>query len=231
MRKDTESNTVSGRGEATRGRLIAAALQLFGQRGYEGVGAREITKAAGVPLSAIPYHFGTKQALYRAVIERITGELAEALAPAAAAASAALSRSQRAASDALAMFQGRLLDVIAANPESEAWSKLLLREHMDPGPAFDLVYDDAARGAIELMAALIGRTTQRDADDPAVLIEAFARMGEILVFRTLQAAVVKRLGWTELRSSQAAQIHDALIKRPRALDASEGDDRGASAKT
>lgn len=47
----------------TRQRIIEAAENLFARRGIEGVSIRDITRAAGVNLAAINYHFGTKSAL------------------------------------------------------------------------------------------------------------------------------------------------------------------------
>ena len=47
----------------TRQRIVEAAEKLFARRGIEGVSTRDITKAAGVNLAAINYHFGTKSAL------------------------------------------------------------------------------------------------------------------------------------------------------------------------
>jgi AcrR family transcriptional regulator len=45
-------------------RLLDAAERLFGERGYDGVGLRELTEAARVNLGAATYHFGSKEALY-----------------------------------------------------------------------------------------------------------------------------------------------------------------------
>jgi AcrR family transcriptional regulator len=174
------------------------------------VGAREITTTAHVPLAAITYHFGTKAALYRAVLEQVRNRLAAAIGPAAADAGGALRGSPKKALLALGVFQGALLQVLAANPEAEGWAKLLLREHLDPSNAFDLVYEDATKGAIELMAALIARASGRSADDTDVLIEAFARMGEVLVFRLTRHAASRRLGWRSLGEAEAAQIRRAM---------------------
>ncbi|MGO9134687.1 MAG: CerR family C-terminal domain-containing protein [Methylovirgula sp.] len=197
-------------GEATRERLVTAALDLFGRKGFDGVGAREITAVAGVPLAAIPHHFGTKEALYRAALERVRRRLAAAIAPAAADASAALCGSPDQAKHALAAFQGALLDVLAVNPEAENWAKLLLREHLDPSVAFDLVYEDAAKGAVELIAALLARASDRKPDDPDVLLQAFAHMGEVLVFRLTRHALARRLGWVTLGKVEADRIRHAL---------------------
>jgi TetR/AcrR family transcriptional regulator len=65
------------RGLETRDRLVAAALPVFAQRGFEGATTREIARRAGVALAALPYHFETKEALWRAAADRIFGLLAE----------------------------------------------------------------------------------------------------------------------------------------------------------
>jgi AcrR family transcriptional regulator len=59
----------------TRERLVDAALAVFGDVGFEGASTREIARRAGVALAALPYHFTTKDALWRAAADRIFGEL------------------------------------------------------------------------------------------------------------------------------------------------------------
>jgi AcrR family transcriptional regulator len=54
-------------GEAARGRLLHAALNLFAQQGFAKTSTREIAEAAGANLAAIKYYFGDKAGLYRAV--------------------------------------------------------------------------------------------------------------------------------------------------------------------
>jgi AcrR family transcriptional regulator len=64
----------------TRERLVEAALHVFAQHGFEGATTREIARRAGVALAALPYHFETKQALWRAAADRIFGQLGETFA-------------------------------------------------------------------------------------------------------------------------------------------------------
>lgn len=66
---------VQQRSVDTRDRLVDAALQVFATRGYDGATTREIAKVAGVALAALPYHFETKDALWRAAADRIFGTL------------------------------------------------------------------------------------------------------------------------------------------------------------
>jgi AcrR family transcriptional regulator len=61
----------------TRDRLVEAALHEFAARGFDGATTREIAQRAGVALAALPYHFTTKEALWRAAADRIFALLNE----------------------------------------------------------------------------------------------------------------------------------------------------------
>jgi AcrR family transcriptional regulator len=70
--------------QATRARLLAAGRELFGERGYAGVGTEEIVRAAGVTRGALYHQFADKRELFAAVVEELDAELiAEAAASAA----------------------------------------------------------------------------------------------------------------------------------------------------
>ncbi len=51
-------------------RILDAAERLFAERGVDGSSLRAVTRAAGVNLAAIHYHFGSKEALLGAVMAR-----------------------------------------------------------------------------------------------------------------------------------------------------------------
>lgn len=59
----------------TAERLLDAAERLFIERGYSNVPVRDIVAVAGANLGAIPYHFGTKQNLFKAVLARRVGPI------------------------------------------------------------------------------------------------------------------------------------------------------------
>jgi len=50
--------------------ILDAAEATFVQRGYYGSSLRDVALAAGVPQALVSYHFGNKEGLFRAVVER-----------------------------------------------------------------------------------------------------------------------------------------------------------------
>ena len=59
----------------TREAILDAAEDLFADQGFDKTSLREITGRAGVNLAAVNYHFGSKEALISAVLERIVAPI------------------------------------------------------------------------------------------------------------------------------------------------------------
>ncbi|MCX7050127.1 MAG: CerR family C-terminal domain-containing protein [Candidatus Sumerlaeota bacterium] len=53
----------------SRERILEAAAQVFGQRGYKAATIREICRAAGVGVASVNYYFRNKESLYLAILE------------------------------------------------------------------------------------------------------------------------------------------------------------------
>ena len=56
----------------TKERILDAAERLFADHGFPATSLRDITNEAGVNLAAVNYHFGSKESLLIAVLERTT---------------------------------------------------------------------------------------------------------------------------------------------------------------
>jgi AcrR family transcriptional regulator len=55
--------------------LLEAAKKVLRQNGYAGLSTRDVAEAAGVPLSQIHYHFGSKQGMVLALFEHLNAQL------------------------------------------------------------------------------------------------------------------------------------------------------------
>jgi AcrR family transcriptional regulator len=65
------------RGRETREQLLAAAASVLGEDGYGAMSMRAVADRAGVRLSLVHYHFGSKAGLMEAVLDHLTEGLLE----------------------------------------------------------------------------------------------------------------------------------------------------------
>jgi AcrR family transcriptional regulator len=63
------SRRPQARGEVTRERLLQVAFDLFVRNGFHGTSMRQIADAAGLAVGGIYNHFGSKEAIFAAVLQ------------------------------------------------------------------------------------------------------------------------------------------------------------------
>jgi AcrR family transcriptional regulator len=61
--------------DATRDRIVAAAIDLFSERSYDGASTRDIAARAEVTQPLVNYHFRTKEELWRAAVDSLFSRL------------------------------------------------------------------------------------------------------------------------------------------------------------
>ena len=59
----------------TKKRILESGVKQFGAQGFRGTKLRELIEAAGVNQAAVNYHFGSKEGLYRAILQEYAGLL------------------------------------------------------------------------------------------------------------------------------------------------------------
>jgi AcrR family transcriptional regulator len=79
----TTRRSQAERTSATRRALLDAARAAFAEHGFTGTGREQVAAAAGVTRGALYHHFGTKEGIFRAVVEELESGLAEQVAAAA----------------------------------------------------------------------------------------------------------------------------------------------------
>ena len=65
--------TISASATATKMRLLDVSARLFAESGFDSVSLRLITENAEANLAAVNYHFGSKEELITAVVEKLVG--------------------------------------------------------------------------------------------------------------------------------------------------------------
>jgi TetR/AcrR family transcriptional regulator len=79
-----KTGQLTARGAGARARAVDAAERLFAERGLWGTSVRDLATALQVPTASLLHHFPRKEALYRAVLERIARDLDRVVARAIA---------------------------------------------------------------------------------------------------------------------------------------------------
>lgn len=75
MQQVAEGKQAEGPPAPGRDRIMQSAIAVFAERGFSRTSTREIAERAGVPRSLIFHHFGTKLALYLAIIRDHTDHI------------------------------------------------------------------------------------------------------------------------------------------------------------
>ncbi len=70
---------LQARAEATRRKIIETAVELFSELGYGETGLADVLQRAGVSKGAFYYHFDSKEAVAKAIIDEFDGRAAAAI--------------------------------------------------------------------------------------------------------------------------------------------------------
>jgi len=127
---------------SSRDKILEVAEARFAQRGYTGVGLRELAAGVGLGKSSLFHHFPTKAHLYLEVLERVLRRIAAQVAP--------QQQGEGAPADKLERWLDALISALAEQP---ATARLLLRALFED----DALPEEAApqREAVERALAAI----------------------------------------------------------------------------
>jgi len=202
------------RGDETRAKIVAAALEVFGTYGFAGASTRLLADKAGVNLPALQYYFDGKQGVYLACAEHIAQRLEARLGPIMKDVAHVLASEAPSRERLLAMLHG-FLDtyadlIVGEQREAESWVLFIIREQAHPTKAFDIIFDRVLHRAVRTCAALVGPLLDLPPGDPKVLTRAFAFIGQVLFFRTAREAVLRVQGWPDFRGDRFTFVKSVL---------------------
>ncbi|HWK69131.1 MAG TPA: CerR family C-terminal domain-containing protein [Rhizobiaceae bacterium] len=205
--------------EQTRRALVAAALRLFGEKGFEGTSTRDIAAAASANIGSIAYHFGGKEGLRAAcaafIVETIQAVAAQALAVEDVPAS------ETAAADRLETAIRRMVGFVIARPEAGAIVQFVLRELAHPTAALDTIYDGVFEPTHRRLCELWAEATGEDAESDRTKITVFTMIGQVIYFRIGREAVMRRMGWSEIGPKEANAVASVAVDNLAAVLAAQ----------
>ncbi|PWE49614.1 TetR/AcrR family transcriptional regulator [Thioclava sp. NG1] len=198
-KKTTEKQRLrapSKRSLASRSRILDAAETVFARDGFEGAKVRDIAALAEVPLGLVNHHGGSKEALFREVVERRAEELARLRLEALAQAKG------QGALDLTAIlgcfFRPYLVKAAGSDPQWLAYARLVAMVSADPAWA-DIstdLFDPTAQRFMDEICALhpkVGR---------AVVAEGFVySVAALLAFLTSEWRIAALASQSDAQAS------------------------------
>lgn len=195
----------------TQERLVEAAIDVFGRRGFDATTTRMVVEKAGTQLTAISYYFANKEGLYRAAAEAIASGVTASFHESVERSKLSLA-ADRNRSELIELACG-LLDGMAERLVGghipEAWSRFLSREMAEPTEAFPILFA-AFEGVGWCLCEVIGRLRGRSTEDSDVILCMLTLVGQVLVFRSDRAATLAFLKWKKFGPAEMANVRAVL---------------------
>ena len=187
----------TARGEKTLRKILTAALEEFGERGFSEASIVGITGRAKVALGTFYTYFDSKEEVFQALVRDMSAQVRDLVAPALASANDAFDR-ERLALAAFLRFAAEHKQVYRIIDEAEFVDPQGFRTHYET---------TAARIAARLREAAERGEMRSDESPIAHEVNAWALMGA-KVFLVLRFAV-----WGQSDPDEVAAITNRLIRR------------------
>jgi len=202
---------------AAKDRLVKAGIEVFGDHSYEAATTRMIARKAGVNIAAIPYYFNGKEGLYHAVIERVVEQLQPFVRPTLEVISERSAQGDLTPAEAISLVEtllGKMVDFMVGAPAAARFAPIVLREHLYPSSAYEIIFNRVMTPMINGIAAMIAAATGQPLTD-AMRLRALAFMGQVMAFRVARETMVRALGFKGYSAEETQRIRRVILEQTR----------------
>lgn len=187
--------------ESARSKLLSAAADEFAEKGIAGARVDSIAARAGVNKQLVYYYFGSKDGLYRALLQL------------------RLARPKAVPTDERPTIGERMAAAARQHLDDPAYIRLLMWEALDAGPDGDVAEEEARAASY---AALVDRVAEAQAEgeipadlDPAQVV--LSRMAQVMfpvafpqLTRLVTGCSVDDPAFAEKRIAHLRRVYDDL---------------------
>jgi TetR/AcrR family transcriptional regulator, regulator of cefoperazone and chloramphenicol sensitivity len=210
------------RGDETRLRIIEAAIESFGEHGFEGASTRDIAARAGVNAPALQYYFENKEGVYRACAEYIADASWETFEPVVTHATEVLSNDSDTPVliDAFIRIQEAVADRMFLKACGPANQRLFFAREQaghEPSIASEILTRRLRQPLNDVGSRLIARITGTKPDDQLALIRMLSLHGQLLMFHVAPRTAFALLGWTEIDAEKGELLKATVRAQTRIL--------------
>jgi AcrR family transcriptional regulator len=198
--------------DQTRQALVRAALELFGENGFDGTSTREIAARANANIASIAYHFGGKEGLRDACADFIV-ETIQAVAGRALPISQGIpgnAADPEGAQQQMCLTLDMMVNSIMGRPEIAPIIQFMLREMAHPTAALDRIYAGVVEPVHKRLCQLWETATGEPAESEATRITVFTVIGQVIYFRIGREVIMRRMGWSDTGPRESGMIAAAV---------------------
>ena len=178
----------------TRQNILEQAAAEFSAKGYSEASTREILLKAKANIASINYYFGSKEALYAEVLNRVRNRFADAFAEISAEyAVHRESGADQKSAENLIKKMIKILISLACSGDMD--SIIYIREYVDPSPAYNEVFGEFNNNFRKMLADLImsaagGKLSMESAGLSCMMLISF-----ILSLYTRKNIILSGMSW------------------------------------
>lgn len=192
--------------EGTRRRLLDAAAELFALHGYRNVAVRDICERACANVAAVNYHFGGKDKLHLAAIDHARQRALQEPMPVGPKPDGKVGAELKLRRHLSAML-GR---AFAAGPGGW-YLQIVLREMVDPSPAFKHALDEHLGPHQRRLEAIVGQVLGDDPDGDRVKEMSSALLATAIYYHACRPAIEHMRSDFTFNRSTADRLTDLLM--------------------
>jgi TetR/AcrR family transcriptional regulator, regulator of cefoperazone and chloramphenicol sensitivity len=103
-----------------------------------------------------------------------------------------------------------MVAIMLGSKEADSWAAFIMKEQLQPGATFEILYNGMMRRIHEVGAGLVAVLLKQPQIDNRIRLRAIAIFGQILIFRTSRHSVLRQLGWKEFSHDRLELIQSII---------------------
>jgi len=197
---------------ATTTRLIAAASELFAERGFHGTKVRDIAERAGVNVAAGHYHYGSKKDLYLEVLREQFARIRRQIEASGTEIEAGgLARLTKGALRRLLRVRLQIMLDTMVGQTSHTHAQLMMREMADPSEALPVIVREFITPLVEETRQIVAHLFP-ELDRSQVERVTFSMAAQVHFYRTMRPVVLSLKGMRAYSPSFLDEVVDHVFE-------------------
>ncbi len=191
-------------------RIMLAALKVFATYPFAVATVRMIAEEAGLTVSAIMYHYKSKENLYEAVFDRLAPYRTQSLEHDFDVLSQPKIPDHEEVERMFIGFLGNMIEGMYNSENPNWYVRIIFFELLYPSPLFDTLYEKYFKKNYEIFLDLVKRVTGND-DHRLAVFHTSGILGYMMSFRMQRECLVRQTDLVDFNANELAELKENII--------------------